>query len=233
MTDLSIVVLAYNEAENITPVLGELCAWLHEARIDAEIIVVDDGSSDETAAVALDALNEWTKSKVLRHARNGGMGAGLKTGTRAASGTWVTFMPADGQIPPEAVGTLFDARDESDVVFSVYADRDDGLLRKVLSGGVRALIALVHGVRMRSDGPYLFRRRLFDESQLEPNTFFLNFEFPIRVMAAGLRARIVTVECRPRRSGESKTARPGRIIGVGKDLLRLRQRRIRDAWRRF
>ena len=195
--------------------------------------MVDDGSSDDTTGAAEEALRGWRHAKVLRHAHNRGMGAGLKTGTRAARGRWVTFLPADGQIAPDAVGTLLDARDDADVVFSVYADRDDGALRTLLSGGVRTLIALVHGVRMRSDGPYLFRRSLFDERQLVPDTFFLNFEFPIRVVAAGLRVQTVTIECRTRLSGQSKTARPGRILGVGKDLLELRTRRLRDTLRRL
>lgn len=232
MIELSIVMLAYDEADNVGPVLAELRDWLSERGVDAEILVVDDGSKDETAAVAERALQGWPHAKVLRHERNRGMGAGLKTGTRAARGRWVTFVPADGQIAPEAIGVLLDARDDADVVLSVYADRDDGALRTVLSGGVRALIALVHGVRMRSDGPYLFRRSLFDERQLQPDTFFLNFEFPIRVVAAGLRVRTVTIECRSRLSGQSKTARPGRALAVGKDLLELRTRRLRDALRR-
>lgn len=233
MTELSIIMLAYDEAENVGPVIGELRDWLAEHDVDAEILVVDDGSKDDTAGAAEHALRGWPQSKVLRHERNRGMGAGLKTGARAARGRWVTFLPADGQIAPDAIGVLLDARQDTDVVFSVYSDRDDGAMRTILSGGVRALIAMVHGVRMRSDGPYLFRRRLFDERQLAPDTFFLNFEFPIRVVAAGLRVRTVTIECRSRLSGRSKTARPGRILGVGRDLLELRTRRLRDAWRRL
>ena len=230
---LSIVMLAYDEADNVGAVLDELCTWLRSRELDAEIIVVDDGSRDDTAAAAERALTGWPRAKVVRHASNRGMGAGLKTGTRAAGGTWVTFLPADGQIAPEAIGTLLDARDDADVVLSVYADRDDGWVRTVLSAGVRTLITIVHGVRVHSDGPYLFRRSLLDERQLPPDTFFLNFEFPIRALASGLRVRTVTIECRARLSGESKSARPGRVLGVAKDLLELRTRRVRDAWRRM
>jgi hypothetical protein len=140
----------------------------------------------------------------------------------------VTFLPADGQIPPSAIGTLRAASESADVVLSVYDHRDDGLHRKVLSFGVRALIAALHGVRLRSDGPYLFRRSLFDPDQLAPDTFFLNFEFPLRALGAGLRVRTVTVPCRRRLSGQSKSTGLGRIVGVGKDLGALRVRRARD-----
>ena len=226
--ELSIIMLAFNEEENVGAVLDELFAWL-ETNVPAhEVVVIDDGSSDGTAEAARAAL-EGRAGQVISHGVNRGMGAGIKTGVRASRGRWVTFLPADGQIAPEAVGTLMSAREGVDVVFSVYDDRDDGALRKVLSWGVRALIRGVHGVRMQSDGPYLFRRSLMDPEQLQSDTFFLNFEFPIRVLGAGMKSARVTIACRPRRAGESKTARPGRALGVAKELFALRRRLGREA----
>ncbi|MBX3252061.1 MAG: glycosyltransferase family 2 protein [Myxococcales bacterium] len=229
---LSIVVLAFDEEENIGPVLAELFGWLDASEIDAEVIVVDDGSRDGTGDAAREAL-AGRPGTVVRHDRNRGMGAGLKTGTGAARGAWVTFLPADGQIPPEAVGTLWAAREGADVVLSVYADRDDGLVRKVLSFGVRALITAVHGVRLRSDGPYLFRRALLDPEQLAPDTFFLNFELPIRALGAGLGVHTVTIPCRARRAGVSKSASFGRAFGVARDLVAMRGRVTREALARW
>ena len=228
--DLAIVVFAYNEGENVVPVLQELCAWLDHHEPSHEVIFVDDGSRDDTAEQARRAL-AGRRAQVLSHPRNGGIGAALKTGVRGASANWVTFMPADGQIEPEAIATLRSAAaaGDVDVVFSVYDDRRDGLDRKLLSLGVRALIALVHQVVMRSDGPYLFRRTLFDPEQLVPDTFFLNFEFPIRVVSAGLPHRTVTIRCRPRRAGASKSAQLSRVVGVARDLVGLRVRRFRGG----
>ena len=160
------------------------------------------------------------------------MGAGIKSGTERARGERVTFMPADGQIPTDALRTLLDAADDAtDIVFSVYDRRDDGLDRKVLSFGVRSLILLVHGVQMRSDGPYLFRRKLLDPQQLESDTFFLNFEFPIRALRAGLRTKVVTIACRPRLAGVSKTANARKVWGVGRELIALRWRNSRIGQR--
>ncbi|MGB5812635.1 MAG: glycosyltransferase family 2 protein, partial [Polyangiales bacterium] len=161
--ELSVVIFAFNEQSNIGPVLEELRTWLATHEPNSEVIFVDDGSSDGTAAAAA-AVLAGSRHQIHSHVSNRGIGAALKTGVAAARGDWVTFLPADGQIAPDAIGQLRDAatQDGSDVVFSVYADRDDGLHRKVLSAGVRNLILLVHGVQMRSDGPYLFRRPLFD-----------------------------------------------------------------------
>jgi dolichol-phosphate mannosyltransferase len=228
--DLSVIMFAFDEEANIAPVLLELRRWLEANERSAEIVFVDDGSSDHTSTEAAKALS-GTTHQLLRHETNRGIGAALKTGVRAAKGAWVTFLPADGQIAPDVIGTLRTAAAEerTEVVFSVYDHRDDGLHRKVLSAGVRALIFLVHGVRLRSDGPYLFRRSLFDPDRLVPDTFFLNFEFPIRMLALGVPAAVVTIECRPRRSGHSKSTGLKRIYGVAQDLLELRVRRVKES----
>lgn len=231
---LCVVVFAFDEAQNIGAVLGELREWLDAHEPDAEIVFVDDGSRDATAEAARRAL-EGARGLVVSHETNRGIGAALKTGVRAARAPWVTFLPADGQVPPSAIGTLRAAahRDGADVVLSVYDHRDDGFGRKVLSFGVRALITVVHAVRLRSDGPYLFRRALFDADDLPPDTFFLNFEFPIRVLGAGLRVSTVTVPCRARRAGVSKSTGLRRVGGVARDLVALRVRRARVGLRRI
>ncbi|MEM9075302.1 MAG: glycosyltransferase family 2 protein [Myxococcota bacterium] len=228
--DLSVIVFAFNEEANVGPVLEELRRWLADHEPSAEVVFVDDGSSDGTVGAAA-AVLAGTKHQIHSHLGNRGIGAALKTGVRAAQGDWVTFMPADGQIAPDAIGQFRDAAaaDGTDVVFSVYEDRDDGAHRKVLSAGLRSLILLVHGVRMRSDGPYLFRRTLFDADRLAPDTFFLNFEFPIRMLGEGTRTSEVTIACRPRRSGQSKSAGLKRIWGVFRDLVDLRFRLAKES----
>lgn len=228
MSTLSVVIFAYNEAENIAPVLGDVCAWLQEHEPESTVVFVDDGSTDGTRDAAEEALRGF-QSVVLRHESNRGIGAALKTAVRHSKSEWVTFLPADGQIPPFAIGTLREAaeRDRADVVLSVYDHRDDGLDRKILSMGVRALIRLVHGVSLKSDGPYLFRRELFEPDTLPPDTFFLNFEFPIRVLAEKRRVSTVTVPCVPRRAGHSKSTGLKRVLGVARDLVDLRIRRFR------
>ena len=77
---------------------------------------------------------------------------------------------------------------------------------------------------MRSDGPYLFERRLFDPALLVPDTFFLNFEFPIRMLRLKVPSSVVEISCLPRRSGRSKSTGLRRVAGVARDLVSLRLR---------
>lgn len=227
---LSLVVFAYNEEENVPRVLPAILAWLHGRGAPYELVFVDDGSTDGTRAAAEAVLAGDAGGRIVRHAQNRGIGAALKTGTAAATLGWVSFLPCDGQIAAEDIGKLCDAaeRERVRLVFSVYRARDDGLHRKVLSAGVRGLIRGLFGVTMRSDGPYLFARELFRPEELPSDTFFLNFEFPLRMLRAREPHATVTIECLPRVAGSSKSTQWKRIAGVARDLIDLRWRMLRS-----
>jgi dolichol-phosphate mannosyltransferase len=231
---LSLIVFAYNEAGNVPTVLPEILDWLAGRGAPGELLFVDDGSTDGTADAARAVLAGRPGGKgagevsgqVLVHDRNRGIGAALKTGVRAAHLPWVTFLPCDGQIAPQSLDELLAAArgGQTALVFSVYKDRDDGWQRTLLSAGIRGLIRALFGVPMRSDGPYLFKRELFDPDLLVPDTFFLNFEFPIRTLRDGRPHQVVAIPCKPRRSGQSKSTGVRRIAGVARDLVSLRLR---------
>ncbi len=230
---LAVIVPVCNDAAHIEAVLGELRSWLAENEPDAEIIVVDDGSDDGSADAARAALSGFAH-RVERHEHNRGIGAALKTGVRATEATFVMTLPADGRIEPRAIGQLRAAQREhdADLVLSVYPPGTSGLDRAVLTFGVRALIFLVHGVPLRSEGPYLFRRTLFDPEQLKPNTHFLHFEFPLRAVKAGLKTHTITIARRAPIASPAGRRSAKHAIGAAKDLLSLRVRRTREAWDR-
>lgn len=100
---VSIVIPARNEAANLRGILPRLVALLPEA----EILVVDDGSSDDTAAVCAES-----RVKHLRHPYPKGNGAAIKTGARAAQGEVIVFMDGDGQHKPEDVPVLIEKFEE-------------------------------------------------------------------------------------------------------------------------
>ena len=98
-TKLSIILPAYNEAD----VVGSVCRGLRQAFPDAEIMVVNDSSTDETAAEA-----EAAGARVISHQYNMGNGAAIKTGARHAKGEILVFMDADGQHGAEDVARLLE-----------------------------------------------------------------------------------------------------------------------------
>jgi polyisoprenyl-phosphate glycosyltransferase len=101
MTDVSLIVPALNEADAIGPTLERTVAVLRALGGASEVIVVDDGSSDQTAAIAAGA-----GAVVIRHAHNVGYGRSLKTGIAAAANDLVAIMDGDGTYPVEALPQL-------------------------------------------------------------------------------------------------------------------------------
>jgi glycosyltransferase involved in cell wall biosynthesis len=114
---LSIVIPAYNEERGIREIVDRVLAirpQLPAVGIDRmELIVVDDGSRDRTAEVVADCQNADSTVRLVRHARNGGYGAALKTGFASAEGEWISFLDADGTYPPEYFPQLYKVAVES------------------------------------------------------------------------------------------------------------------------
>lgn len=114
MTTLSVVIPAYNEEGGIQEIMERILAvrpGLAQVGVDElELIVVDDGSSDRTPEIVL----AQPGARLIRHAKNGGYGAALKTGFAAAKGEWVGFMDADGTYPPEYYPALYCAAVDQD-----------------------------------------------------------------------------------------------------------------------
>ncbi len=111
MKKASIIIPAYNEELAIASVIGEVKRVCDAHNIAAEIMVVDDGSSDNTARLALAA-----GARVLRHRSNRGYGAALKSGIAAASNGNIVITDADGTYPSEYIPTVLDELDRADMV---------------------------------------------------------------------------------------------------------------------
>jgi dolichol-phosphate mannosyltransferase len=103
----SVVIPVLNEAENVLPLLDELTASLGDAG-DYEIVFVDDGSTDDTAARLQAAMPGHPGLRLLRHGRRHGQSAALRTGVAAAHGTWIVTLDGDGQNDPADIRTLLD-----------------------------------------------------------------------------------------------------------------------------
>ncbi|MCE7985838.1 MAG: glycosyltransferase family 2 protein [Caldilinea sp. CFX5] len=118
MATLSVVIPAFNEADGIQAIIQRVLATRADLAAvgisDLELIVVDDGSVDGTA----DHVMANAEVRLIRHLRNSGYGAALKTGFAAATGEWLAFIDADGTYPPEYYPQLYTAacRSNADIV---------------------------------------------------------------------------------------------------------------------
>jgi glycosyltransferase involved in cell wall biosynthesis len=111
---LSVVIAAYNEEQRLGDSLRRIGAYLRERGLDAEVLVVDDGSLDATQRIAREALREM-RGRVVANAENRGKGYAVRRGALEASGRWVLFTDADLSTPIEEVEKLSAATRERDL----------------------------------------------------------------------------------------------------------------------
>jgi len=116
---VSVIIPAYNEEQAVGSVITELRDVLHRHSIEAEIIVVDDGSGDQTAQAAAAA-----GARVLRHRSNRGYGSALKSGIAAASHDYIVITDADGTYPCESIPEILAHLERSDMVVGARVGRN-------------------------------------------------------------------------------------------------------------
>jgi len=122
---LSIIIPAFNEEDRLGASLSRVCEFLTTSRPEAELLVIDDGSSDDTSAVADAELSRWQEvsSRVIRYEENRGKGYAVRTGMFEARGSVALFSDADLSTPISELPKLVDPilKDEYDVTFGSRA----------------------------------------------------------------------------------------------------------------
>ena len=104
--DLSVVIPVKNEAGNIAPLVFEICAALAGLAV-FEIVYVDDGSDDSTAAEIRRLQPDLPQLRLVRHAQSFGQSAAIRSGVRAAGGVWIATLDGDGQNDPADIPALW------------------------------------------------------------------------------------------------------------------------------
>jgi dolichol-phosphate mannosyltransferase len=205
---LSLVIPAYNESAGIRAAVAEADAALSALGIRHEILIVDDGSSDDTYALACAAARGRARVRVLRHARNRGYGAALRTGFSAARHERIAFTDADCQFHLADLATLLALSDHYPVVAGYRIDRQDCWRRRFFSWGYNVLARALLGTGVRDCDCALkaFQREALRCLLPQSDGFFVNTEMLTRARRLGLEIVEVGVRHRPRRRGASKVS---------------------------
>jgi dolichol-phosphate mannosyltransferase len=127
---LSLVIPAYNEQENIPTLLQRVAAALAQTGKPFEVVIVDDGSTDDTPRLLAEGMRKYPWLRVLRMARNGGQSAAFEAGFEAARGEVIATIDADLQNDPEEIPRLLPLLDGYDMVTGWRKDRQDTPFRR-------------------------------------------------------------------------------------------------------
>lgn len=214
---LSIIVPLFNEEDNICPLLHRLHQAL--ANYSYEIILVDDGSNDNTAAVAQEWVDERTVHLVQLR-RNYGQTTALKAGIAAARGTYIVTIDGDLQNDPDDIPLMLEkiASEDYDMIAGYREKRKDAFLhRKLPSRIANKLIGWTTGIHLHDYGCTLkiFKASLAKELELHGE---LHRFIPVLAYLQGARIAEMPVGHHPRIHGQSKYGM-GRSLKVVSDLI--------------
>ena len=232
---LSVIVPVHNESPNIALLVAELSAVL-KAEPGFELLVVDDGSTDDTVERLLEARVLCPQLRILRHPRNFGQSAALWTGARAATGDWLVTLDGDLQNDPADILRLRAAVNDDPGLSLVVGERrrrQDDWIRRVssrIANGVRRRLLRDH-TPDTGCGLKMVRRSVFLEL---PYFDHMHRFVPALVQRAGGRMQSVTVGHRPRVAGHSHYGVSDRLwVGIvdiaGVAWLQNRRRRCQNA----
>ncbi|HEU0168686.1 MAG TPA: glycosyltransferase family 2 protein [Chloroflexota bacterium] len=214
----------YNDAATIGGVVEAADRTLRRLTDDYEIIVVNDGSRDNSADVlaALAVANQ--RLRVVTHEKNRGYGGALRTGFAEAKKDLVFYTDGDAQYDPGELQTLYaELAPDVDVVQAWKIERHDGWHRKVLGRMYHHVVRFGFGLHVRDiDCDFrLIRRRVLDSFSLKCASGSICVELLSRIEQGGFRVREVGVHHYSRPYGHSQFFSFGRIAGTLWQLLGL------------
>jgi glycosyltransferase involved in cell wall biosynthesis len=218
-------VTAFFPCYNDAPVIGSLVESVHEVLResvdDFEVVVVDDGSEDDSVAVLREVAARLPNVRLVIHERNRGYGGAIRSGIGAATKDWIFYTDGDGQYDPREIKLLVDASaDAVDVVQGYKVRRGDGVVRTVIGVVWHQAVAVLFGLPVRdTDCDFrLIRRPVVQALAFESFSGVFPVELVWRLKTAGARFVEVPVHHYAREHGRSQFFRPLRILATFRDL---------------
>ena len=213
---ISVFFPCYNDEATIAQMVHVAVATLERVGVsDAEVIVVNDGSTDGSAALLEELMRRESRLRVVTHERNRGYGGALLSGFAASTRQWVFYTDGDGQFDPAELELLVKrASDEVDVVQGYKLRRADGPARAVIGRVYHRFVSLFFGLKIRdTDCDFrLIRRATLDRVTLVHTTGVICVELVRKLQDTGARFTEVGVHHYRRVYGKSEFFRAGAIV---------------------
>jgi glycosyltransferase involved in cell wall biosynthesis len=220
-------VMAYDEAANLEAVVREIEGVLATLPDPGshELLIVDDGSRDDTGPLADRLAAELPRVRVIHHQVNRGLGGVYRTGFEHAARDLISFFPADGQFPATILQTFHPLMAERDLVLGYLPQRQSSPLAKGLSVAEKVLYRLLFGPMPRYQGVFMVRREVLRQLTLrtEGRGWGVVMEMVLRIHRGPWRVESVPTTLRPRLSGQSKVNNPRTIWINLKQAVALRR----------
>jgi glycosyltransferase involved in cell wall biosynthesis len=224
LSELSVFFPAYNEENNIESTVLKAVAECQKIADKYEIIVVNDGSTDNTGVVVTQLVENNPNIKLITHNPNRGYGGALKSGMYAAKYKYIAFNDSDGQFDFSQIERFIPFIGEYSLVIGYRTNRIEGFKRLANAKAWSFLINLLLHLHVKDiDCAFkLFEKRVLETiPPLQSEGALISTEFLVKAKRAGFKIKEVPVDHLPRKSGTPTGANLRVIIKAFYELLKL------------
>lgn len=219
--NLTIIIPCFNEALDLEHTIKTNINDAKKYLKNFEIIIVNDGSTDDTSRIAKRLDKRYSNIRIITHKKNLGLGAAILSGAKISRYDLITYLPGDGQVYVRDIIVALQKAKGADLVLTYRKNRSDYTsYRKFLSWCLTILVKILFGLRYRDyNWVHIYKKNIFSKIKIKSNGVFFLAEIVIKTHREHL--KIVQAESiyRPRRSGTSKTAKLRTILKAFFDLL--------------
>lgn len=225
VTSLSVFFPCFNEQDMVVPLTEKCLAVAKSICDDYEVIIVNDGSSDETGLRADAIAAEHSHVKVVHHPENRGYGAALQSGFAAATKEYVFYTDGDGQFDVNELERLLPLIAACDIVSAYRLNRQEGTLRKLNAWCWGKLVCFIFHLKLKDiDCAFkLYKRAIFDTIELHSTGALIDTEILARARRRGYTITQTGVHHYPRTAGAATGANLKVILRAFIELFKLRK----------
>lgn len=221
---LSVFFPAYNEQKNIKVTVLKAVAVLRQIAKQWEILVIDDGSSDNTGKIVKQLAKKNKNIRLLTHKTNKGYGGALKTGIFNSKYSLICFTDSDGQFDFQEIKKFLPEIEKADLVIGYRGKRTDKYYRRILARTLFLANWILFGLRVKDVdcGFKLFKKKVVDKiGKLVTESAITETEFIVRAQKAGFKIVQVGVNHRSRTKGEQTGGKFQVVLKAGLEGLKL------------
>ena len=218
---ITAVMPALNESENLAAAVANVLDSYEWMGVDGQLIIVNDGSSDSTGAMADQFASRYEAVSALHHETPRGIGASFWDGVHSAAGEVVTMIPGDGENDAAEILRYLPLLSEVDIVIPfVYNRGVRNPARRLLSIVYREIIKAGFGLSLNyMNGTVMYRRCILEDIELRNGGFFYQTELLIKTIDRGYLYAEVPCALRVRGSGDSRATTWKSLLRVAHGFL--------------
>lgn len=223
LPSLSVFFPALNDGQMLPALIEKADRTARELAPVYEIIVIDDGSTDNTKDVLNGLKKKYPLLKTIHHATNRGYGGALISGFKACRHEWIFYTDGDGQYDPAELKKLVRLADEyTDVINGYKLERNDSFMRKVIGSLYNTALHFAYRIPVRdTDCDFrLIRNSAVKKIRLQSQSGMICLELLTKLHGNGCRFREVGVHHYERKHGKSQFFRPGHLARTLREHVR-------------